>query len=144
MRERKTQCQSWDLLNMQAAVDAVSSRHLTPSAVSNQYNIPRTTLRRQLQFETIKNGMGRKQDIPPEIEASLVDHIFLMESGGFGFTISEVETVAYKFALKEGLKERFSHKKGQAGQTWLYAFKNDIPIFQSGNQKPCLWHEPEE
>ncbi|KAJ8882541.1 hypothetical protein PR048_014352 [Dryococelus australis] len=80
MRDRKTHHQSWDLQSMQAAVDVVRSRHLTPSAASKQYNIPRTTLRRQLQFETVKKGMARKQDIPPEIEASLVDHIFLMES----------------------------------------------------------------
>ncbi|KAJ8873276.1 hypothetical protein PR048_026910 [Dryococelus australis] len=76
MRERKTQRQSYDLQSMQAAVDAVRFMHLTPSAASNQYNIPRTTLRCQLQFETVKKGMGRKQDIPAEIEFSLVDHIF--------------------------------------------------------------------
>ncbi|KAJ8877908.1 hypothetical protein PR048_022367 [Dryococelus australis] len=67
----------------------------------HQYNIPRTTLKLQLQFETAKKGMGRKQDIPPEKEASLVDHIFLMESRRFDLTVSEVETVAYKLALKK-------------------------------------------
>ncbi|KAJ8873646.1 hypothetical protein PR048_024468 [Dryococelus australis] len=112
---------------MQAAVDAVSSRHLTPSAASKRYNTPRKTSRRQLQFETVKKGMGKKQDIPPEIEAYLVDHIFLMESRGFGVTISEVETVAHKLALKEGLKARFSHEKGKAGKTWFYAFKKRHP-----------------
>ncbi|KAJ8871576.1 hypothetical protein PR048_027902 [Dryococelus australis] len=71
MRERKRERQRWDLQSMQAAVDAVRFRHLTPSAASKQYNIPRTTLRCRLQFETVKKGMGRKQDIPPEIEASL-------------------------------------------------------------------------
>ncbi|KAJ8882261.1 hypothetical protein PR048_018749 [Dryococelus australis] len=126
MRERKRQCQSWGLQSMQAAVDAVRSRHLTTSAGSKQYNIPRTTLRLQLQFETVKKGMGRKQDIPSEIEASLVDHIFLMESRGFGLTISEVETVAYKLALK-GLKVRFSHEKGKTGKIWLYAFQKRYP-----------------
>ncbi|KAJ8892434.1 hypothetical protein PR048_005014 [Dryococelus australis] len=47
--------------------------------------------------------MGRKQDIPPEIEASLVYHIFLMELRGFALTISE------------------------AGKTWFYAFKKRDP-----------------
>ncbi|KAJ8876325.1 hypothetical protein PR048_020770 [Dryococelus australis] len=71
--------------------------------------------------------MNRKQDIPPEIEASLVDHIFLMESRGFGLTISEVETVACKLALIEGLKVRFSHEKGKAGKTWFYALNKRPP-----------------
>ncbi|KAJ8883286.1 hypothetical protein PR048_015129 [Dryococelus australis] len=127
MSERKTQRKSWDLQSMKAAVDAVRSRHLSPSAASKENNIPGTILRRHLQFETIKKGMGRKQDIPPEIEASLVDHISLMESEGFGLKISEVETVAYKLALKEGLKVRFSHEKGKAGKTWFYAFKKRHP-----------------
>ncbi|KAJ8878535.1 hypothetical protein PR048_019113 [Dryococelus australis] len=117
MRERKMQRQSWDLQSMQEAVDAVHSGHLTPSAASKQYNIPRTTLRRQLQFETVEKGMDRKQDISPEIEASLVDHILLMESRGFCLAISEVKSVAYKLAFKEGLKLRFSHEKGKAGKT---------------------------
>ncbi|KAJ8885068.1 hypothetical protein PR048_011264 [Dryococelus australis] len=88
---------------------------------------PGKTVRRQLQFQTVKKGMGRMQDIPPEIEASLVDHIFLTESRGFGLSISEVETVTYKLALKEGLQVRFSHEKGKAGKTWFYTFKKRHP-----------------
>ncbi|KAJ8885580.1 hypothetical protein PR048_011778 [Dryococelus australis] len=82
--EENMEHQSWDLQSMQAAVDAVRSRHLTPSTASDKYNIPRTTAVRNR-----KELNSRKQDIPPEIEAFLVDHIFLMESRAFGMTIRE-------------------------------------------------------
>jgi hypothetical protein len=71
--------------------------------------------------------MGRKQDIPPEIEQELVYHILLMESRGFGLSIDEVETLAYRSATKKGLKVRFSEEKGKTGKTWFYGFKKRHP-----------------
>jgi hypothetical protein len=73
--------------------------------------------------------MGRKQDIPPEIEQGLVDHILLMESRGFGLSVHEVETPAYRFVIKKGLKVRFSEEKGKAGKTWFCAVKKRHPEF---------------
>ncbi|KAJ8896234.1 hypothetical protein PR048_001577 [Dryococelus australis] len=77
MRERKTQCQSWDLQGMQAAVDAVSSRHLTPSAASKGFDLTisevdtvayKLSLKEELKFYAFKkrhpNLSVRKPEAP--------------------------------------------------------------------------------
>jgi hypothetical protein len=122
MRPRTTQRPSWDSKAMQEAVDAVRAGNFTPSAT--HFGVPRTTLRTQLRYDALRKGMGRKQDIPPEIEQDLVHHILLMESRGSGLSIDEVETLAYRFATK---KVRVS--EGKAGKTWFYGFKERHPEF---------------
>ena len=112
---------------MQEAVDSIRSGRLNPSEASKMYGVPRTTLRRQLQNDVVQKKMGRKQDIPPEIEKSLVNHILLMESRGFGLTIREVESLAYKLASKKELNVRFCREKEMAGKTWFYDFKKRHP-----------------
>jgi transposase-like protein len=75
MRPRTTQRKSWDSKRMQEAVDAVGAAKFTPSSAARHFGVCKTTLRRQLRYDAVPKGIGRKQDIPPEIEQELVDHI---------------------------------------------------------------------
>jgi hypothetical protein len=60
---------------MQEAVDAVGAGKFTPPSGARHFDVGKTTLHRQLRYDAVPKGTGRKQDIPPEIEQELVDHI---------------------------------------------------------------------
>jgi hypothetical protein len=58
---------------MQEAVDALGAGKFTASSAARSAR--RTTLSRQLRYDAVPKGMGLKQNIPPETEQELVDHI---------------------------------------------------------------------
>jgi transposase-like protein len=69
------QRQSWDSKRRQEAVDAVGAGKFTPSSAARHFGVGKTTLRRQLRYDALPKGTGRKQNIPPETEQELVVHI---------------------------------------------------------------------
>jgi hypothetical protein len=73
MRSRTSQSKSWDIKIIQEAVGAVDAGKFTPSTA--HFGVRRTTLRRQLRYDAVPRGTGRKHDIPPETEQELVGHI---------------------------------------------------------------------
>jgi hypothetical protein len=67
MRPRTTQRQSWDRERTQGAVDAVGAGKITSPSAARHFGVSRTTLRRQMRYDAVCKGMGRKQDIAPEM-----------------------------------------------------------------------------
>jgi hypothetical protein len=74
MRPSTTQRQSWDSKRMQEAVGAVGAGKFTPSSAARHFGA-RRTLSHQLRYDAVPKGTGRKQNIPPETEQELIDHI---------------------------------------------------------------------
>jgi hypothetical protein len=75
MRPSTTQRQSWDIKRTQEAVGAVGAGKFTASSAARHFGARRTTLSHQLRYDAVPKGTGRKQNIPPETEQELVDHI---------------------------------------------------------------------
>jgi hypothetical protein len=73
MRSRTTQRKSWDSKRTQEAVGSVGAGKFIPSSEARHFGVHRTTLSRQLIYDAVPKGMGRKQNIPPETEHELVD-----------------------------------------------------------------------
>ena len=91
---------------------------------SKLHGIPKRTLRRHRDGVTVRPGKARlgRYDtaLPAEVEDSLKEHIFYMESRLFGLSNLELRRLAYSIAERCGIKHPF--KNGLAGKDWLSGF----------------------
>lgn len=92
-----------------------------------RYNIPKPTLRRHLKGLNKSKKMGRPNDIPPDMEEVLAQHLMNLESCFFGLTTTEFRKLAFELAEKFQLRHRFNKEKKIAGKKWYYRFMKEHP-----------------
>lgn len=107
---------------MNQAITAVKNGELKVSAAANHYQIPRKTLCRYLQKNTVEKRMGRLPELGLQHEKQLVEHLKNLCDHGFPLSPREVRTLAYKFCIDNKIACRFNEKKGMTGNDWLQGF----------------------
>ena len=108
--KRKTTRQSWNEDSMMRAIEAVKKKEMGWLKASKIFGVPQATLRRRAEggknklFRGCEKGLGRFQTtFSSETEKELLSHLQLLESRGFGLTPTDVRTLAYQLAEKNGL-----------------------------------------
>jgi len=98
---------------MKAAIEAIRNKEMGSCKASRVFNVPQTTLERYVtdrqtsSSETVKIELGRKQVPPCEAENDLAEHCLLMERKFFGLTMADLMRLAYKLAVRNGIKNQF-------------------------------------
>lgn len=132
--KRKTTRQSWNEDSMMRAIEAVKKKEMGWLKASKIFGVPQATLRRRAEggknklFRGCEKGLGRFQTtFSSETEKELLSHLQLLESRGFGLTPTDVRTLAYQLAEKNGLQHRFNNETQKAGWDWLAGFRKRNP-----------------
>ena len=125
---RKTERYSWDAQNMNETVAMVQKGIMLRSA-ADQYQMPKTTLRRQLQKLLHKpdgsKHLGKLCLLGPDKELELINHIAEFERKGFPLTIMDIQKLAFGITLNVLLI--MQHKR--PAKTGRYGLKNDVKTF---------------
>jgi hypothetical protein len=74
-RQLKKQLHKWKLSDMNKAVDGVNKGLYSPYSAARKFNVPRSTLRRNLSNGEVTTKLGRKPVLSEEIEKRLVKWI---------------------------------------------------------------------
>lgn len=124
-----TTTRSYSEKNLRDALQAVRNKQLGKSAACKLYNIPRSTLVRKLEKNSVDAAVKTKPGPPPlltnEVEDELVK--FLKDRAKSGCPLNKKETVktAEKIAEKLGIRE------GRLGKQWYYLFMKRHPELKS-------------
>lgn len=101
---------------------------------SKIYNVPKTILLRMARSnkeipvaEVVVTKIGCKPVLPPDIEKQLVEYLLEMESKYFGLTRSDIKSMAFQLAKKNGIPNPFSKLTESAGRAWLKSFMKRHP-----------------
>jgi hypothetical protein len=65
--------------------------------------------------------------LKPTLEEQLVRHLLLLDSKGFGLTVSDVRELTFQFAVKSGLSHKFNLESKMAEYDWVYSFLDINP-----------------
>lgn len=121
---RVSNYQAWKELDMKLAIVEVKSGNMGLLKASKLFSVPRTTLQRRLQSNSIKKKMGCFATVfNKEQEDELVAHIFDLEKRFFGITAKDLRGLAFQLAEKNGIQHRFNKSSGLAGKDWLSGFR---------------------
>lgn len=144
--KRKTNRQSWNEECMRQAIEEVLEGRMGYLKASKQFGVPRTTVEARVnkikkgkleRKYSAKKGLGRHRPVFSEAqEEELVKHILYMESRLFGFTLSDLRSLAYQLAERNGLAHQFNKDKKMAGKTWLYKFLERHPNVKLRTPEP--------
>jgi hypothetical protein len=106
-----------------------SKRKNMPFATAAKtFGVPRNTLRARLVSGNISNRqIGKGATLSGTTEDQLVRRLLLLDSRGFGLTMTDVRELAFKFATMTGLRHRFSLEKKMAGCDWVHSFLKRNP-----------------
>lgn len=112
---------------MEAAMAAVRGRTWGLNKAAKEHNVPKATLKRHLdnanKFAVAgKKHLGRRCDLPEEVEQQLVEYILQMESRFYGINTMEFRKLAFQIAEINGLNTRFNKDKQIAGKEWADSF----------------------
>lgn len=130
-RQRTSTRQSWNEGAMLNAIDAVKSGRMGWLKAAKLFNVPQATLRRRAndvnkRAKGCAKVLGRFSTTFNEAEEKeFVEHILLLESRLFGITTNEIKQLAFEFATKNGIPNRF--KDRSAGREWLRGFRMRHP-----------------
>lgn len=112
-RERTSSRQSWDEKSMRNAIDAVKSGQMGWLRAAKLFNVPQATLRRRAndvnkRAKVCVKVLGRFSTTFSEgEERDFVEHILLLESRLFGITTTDIKKLAFEFATKNHIPNRF-------------------------------------
>lgn len=130
-RQRTTTRQSWNEQAMQNAIDAVKNNEMGWLKAATLFNVPQATLRRRAndinkRAKGCVKVLGRfSTTFSEDEEREFVEHILLLESRLFGITTKEIKELAFEYATKNGIPNRF--KDRSAGREWLRGFRMRHP-----------------
>ncbi|KAJ8975956.1 hypothetical protein NQ317_011924 [Molorchus minor] len=134
--KRKSDRQKWSAESMKQAIEKVFTGVMGLRKASDAYNVPKTTLKRRVQFyrrnqdiskATVKK-MGRFNTIfTKQQEEELATYVKDMESRFFGLTTKDLRSLAYDLAEKNKLKHIFDKGTKMAGRYWLESFLRRNP-----------------
>lgn len=129
--------QSWTEGSMRAAVEQVMEGKMGYLKASKEFEVPRTTLEARVKKvrkgvlsreNSGKKGLGRHKPVFSSAqEHELEQHILSMEARLFGFTLSDLRSLAFELANRNDLPNQFNKEKKKAGKAWLYGFLKRHP-----------------
>jgi hypothetical protein len=118
----------WKSENMAAAVKEVKENKMPLANYSKKCDVPRNTLRSRLTTGSVSNRqLGKGATLNAAVEDKLVRHLLILDSKGFGLTVTDVRELAFQFAEKNGLCHKFNVEKKMAGYDWVYSFLDRNP-----------------
>lgn len=130
-RERTSTRQSWDEGAMRNAIEAVKGGQMGWLKAAKLFNVPQATLRRRAN-DVNKRAKGSAKVLgrfsttfSEDEEKDFVEHILLLESRLFGITTTDIKKLAYEFATRNSIPNRF--KDRSAGREWLRGFRMRHP-----------------
>lgn len=136
----KNKRKNWDKADMEKAILAVRENRMGTLKAAKTFNVPRTTLQTLSKKTDVSPSklvsvkIGRKTVLGEDLERELVAYLLQMEESFFGFTLGDLQRMAFQVASRNGLNHPF--KDGQAGRAWLDLFmerhKNELSL-----RKPC-------
>ncbi|KAJ8980866.1 hypothetical protein NQ317_008925 [Molorchus minor] len=117
--------QSWNADCMRQAVEEVLEGRMGYLKASKVFGVPRTTL--EARVKKVKKGVQEEQ---------LVQHILSMEARLFGFTLNDLQSLAFQLAFRNNLPHQFNIEKKKAGKAWLYGFLSRHPNVRLRTHEP--------
>ena len=119
-KEAKVRLQ-WDIESMTRAVEAVKVHNKGLRQAAREHGVPVTTLKRRVDDEVaVDSRPGPETVLTSEEEKKLFQYILDMGDMGYGLTIEDVRTVAFRIAENSGRKHPFN--EGKAGRDWYAGF----------------------
>jgi hypothetical protein len=118
----------WDPKRMNAAIQTMRNREMGSYKASRVFNLPQTTLQlyvkdqQKSSSETVKAKLGRKQVLRCEAENDLAESCLLMERKFLDLSMADVMNLAYKVAVRNGIKNQFCKRNEKTGRKWLQNF----------------------
>ena len=129
--KRKTARASYGENALRDALHAIIHEGTPLKTVSRTYGIPCKTLRRHRDGKVKNPGavlLGRfRPDFNEELEAMIASHILGMEEALFDLTSIEVRRLAFDFAERMKVPNRFCKISKMAGKDWLAGFLQRNP-----------------
>jgi hypothetical protein len=125
----------WSEENMRMAIEQCDTSNITIRAAARAWQVPRSTLQLRVKGKVMgnKHSSGRKPLLSAAAEEDLVSIIKLMAQRGFPLGMKEVRSIAYQYAVENGIPG-FSESKHLAGYDWFNGFANRHPDI--GMRKP--------
>ncbi|KAK9680340.1 CENP-B N-terminal DNA-binding domain [Popillia japonica] len=118
----------WSLENLQAAIADIRDKKASIREISRTYKVPVRTLMRRIKANDMEPSKpGRKSTLGTENEKQLVHYIKQLEKCNFPATMRDIQILAYKFVIKNGITNRFNHVKQHAGYDWIIGFLKRHP-----------------
>ena len=125
--KRKTNRGSWSEGSLQNALKEISQGKSVRKC-SLEYGIPRRTLRDRLGSGNAKKPYSNRNNVfTPEQEQKLADHAISLSKIFYGMTRREFCSLAYEFALRNNIPNKFSKESKMAGKDWYYSFMKRNP-----------------
>ena len=119
---------------MEKALKAYANEEVGLNEISRTYAIPKATILRHHRgtdkYSRPKGkiqGYGRRPVLDFSMENELVAHIKNLEAMLFGITKHDLQRLAFEFADRNGLANRFSKDKKKAGRAWFEGFMKRNP-----------------
>ncbi|XP_026463723.1 uncharacterized protein LOC113366349 [Ctenocephalides felis] len=134
---------TWKQEDMDEALKKHRNGEIGFNEACRRYKIPKPTFRRHLNGLNKNTKFGRPNDMPPDMEELLADHLIDLESF-FGLTNIEFRKYVFELAEKLQLPHRFNKEKRIAGKKWYYRFIKDHPKLNSRVSEPTLMANSKE
>lgn len=119
---------------MQRAIDAVIKDGVPWQTAAKRFQVPRNTLKRRALDKNVhatktKKMLGKFRPIFTDVqEKEIINHILDMEVRFFGVTVADLQALACKLAVKNGISHNFNHEKEAAGIDWVKGFRKRHPM----------------
>ena len=112
----------WNVEHMKGALDEYYAKggNVSVRQLARAWMIPRSTLQQRIEgrVKGVSHMSGRKPLFNTDTEDDLVKTIKLLAERGFPLDMKEIRSIAYSFAMKNGIPG-FLDKKQAAGYEWL-------------------------
>lgn len=118
---------TWKQEDMNEALEKHRNGEIGFNEACRRFNIPKPTLRRHLKGLNKTKKFGRPNDMTPEMEEVLAQHLINLDSCFFGLTTTEFRKLAFELAEKFQIPHRFNKDKKIAGKKWYYRFMKEHP-----------------
>jgi len=126
---RKSHRAQYSENDIAAALSEIRSGNMSTKRASVVFNINRTTLiKRMKKPGSCPENLGRfKKVFTIQMECELVMHIVDMQQRFYGLSLSDLRSLAYEFAERNGIKHPFSTTERRAGRDWTMSFMKRYP-----------------
>lgn len=124
--KRKNLRGQWSEDNLKIALHQIKSKIKSVSQASEEYKIPKSTLRDHLKnrcrnaakTKVIPKTVGRRTVFTIDQENELEDYCLKLSRRYYGLTVTEFRELAYQFAEKLGVQSRFRNKQNKKIAGW--------------------------
>jgi hypothetical protein len=116
------------------AVRVVRTRDTCYLRASKYFSVPRETLERYVEDtsrfpeEPVNVHLGIRTVLPSELENKLLEYCIIMDQRYYGLRRQDIKLMAFRLAIRNGLKHPFNQEKSEAGKKWLRSFFLRHPV----------------